>query len=523
MNFSDTIARQAVDQLIQDLEDGVISAEDHAKLMELMRQHVSVRELYLQHIELAALLHETAESKSKLETLPINEEMLTLSKRKNAFVSLTYTLAAVVLMGLFLLIYKVGMRLDRAGERIVLESSDNASYSVKPTEDEPRSTNELRVGDRITIDHGLVQFTFPSGVKAIIEGPSQILLTSDLSAEMDGGQAWFRVPEAGHGFTVQTKRMDIIDLGTEFGVRFDHDGELQVHVTKGKVKIDPAQRGLKDIELVKGEAMRFDQTGKATPIIAMASLFQTQFSTETPYLHWSFDQLENGHFPADGSLSGASEFQAKIQGSNQGSSPLNATDCQTDGPFGKAFAMHANGQFAQTSFPGIGGQVPRTVVAWVRHRIGSGYAEGSSYCSWGNPTPGQMWGISLNRRNELTLSTTTGRSRCASPIHSSNSPERWVHVASVYTGSTTAEGYPQIRHYINGELQQSAQVYNWPEKKFKPLAMSTDISSAAARPLTMGTATADGDLDELYLFRGVLTGEQIRQLMEKNRLNSMAR
>ena len=53
--------------------------------------------------------------------------------------------------------------------------------------------------------------------------------------------------------------------------------------------------------------------------------------------------------------------------------------------------------------------------------------------------------------------------------------------------------------------------------------MSTDISSAAARPLTMGTATADGDLDELYLFRGVLTGEQIRQLMEKNRLNSMAR
>ena len=527
MNFSDKTARQAVDHLIQDLEDGVITPEDRVKLMDLMRQHASVRDLYLQHMELAALLHETAENRATLGTMPVNEQMLKQANRKNTLTSLTYAIAAVLTIGLLLMIFQVSQRLGRDVEGIVLETSDHADYSVNPSEDEPRSDKKLRVGDRITIKQGLARFTFPSGVKAIVEGPSQIVLTSDLSVKMNGGQAWFRVPEAGHGFTIQTKRADVIDLGTEFGVRFDDLGALQVHVAQGKVKIDPATRGLKDIELIKGEAMTFDEYSRGTPIKAMASLFQTKFTPGIPYLHWSFDHLDHGHFLADGTISGASEYQAKLQNMDQKSdpvnAPVNATDCQTDGPFGKAFSMKGNGLFAQTTFPGIGGQVPRTVVAWVRHRVGSGYMKGASYCTWGNPTPGQMWGISMHRQNALALSTTTGRSLCSTPIHSSNSPERWVHVASVYTGTSSAEGYPRIRHYINGELEPSTQAYSWPEKKFKPLAMSTDISSDAATPLSMGTATADGDLDELYLFRGALNESQIRQLMEENRLDAMTR
>jgi hypothetical protein len=531
MNFSDKTARQAVDHLIQDLEDGVITPEDRVKLMDLMRRHASVRELYLQHIELAALLHETAKNRATLGTMPVNEQMLQQASRKNAITSLTYAMAAVLVIGLLLMIFQVRQRLGRDVEGIVLETSDNAAYSVTSSGDEPRSDQKLRVGDRVTINQGLARFTFPSGVKAIVEGPSQIVLTSDLSVKMNGGQAWFRVPEAGHGFTVQAQQMDIIDLGTEFGVRFDDLGELQVHVIQGKVKIDPTPRGLKDIELIKGEAMTFDKFSRGTPIKAMAGLFQTKFTTGIPYLHWSFDQLDHGHFQAEGTISSASEYQAELQSLNQEpaplsgvvSGPVNAADCQTDGPFGKAFSMKGNGLFARTTFPGIGGQIPRTVVAWVRHRVGRDYSDGASYCSWGNPAPGQMWGISMNRQNDLTLSTSTGRSRCGTPIHSSNSPDRWVHIASVYTGITTADGFPQIRHYINGELQPSTQAYKWPEEKSKPLAMNTDISSDAATPLRIGAATADGDLDELYLFRGALSEEQIRQLMEENQLDTMTR
>lgn len=527
MNISDTSTRQAVDQLIQDLEDGVITAEDRVTLMELMRQHASVRDLYLQHIELTALLHETAENRAALGTMPVNEQILQQAKRKNALISLTYGIAAMLIIGLVLMLFQVSHRLGLDGEGIVLETSDNAAYSVNPSEDEPRSDKKLRVGDRVTINQGMVRFTFPSGVKAIVEGPSQIALTSDLSVKVDGGQAWFRVPEAGHGFTVQTKQVDVIDLGTEFGVRFGGEGKLEVHVAKGIVKIDPTTRGLKDVELIKGEAMTFDEYGRGSPIKAMASLFQTKFTTGIPYLHWSFDQIDNGNFLAEGTISGASGYQAELQNLNkkpaQSNGQMSSADCQTDGPFGKAFSMKGNGLFAQTSFPGISGQIPRTVVAWVRHRVGHGYSERASYCRWGNPTAGQIWEVSMSRQNDLTLSTSSGRSHCGTPIHSSHLPDRWLHVASVYTGITTADGYPEILHYINGELQQSTQAYSWPEKKSKPLVMNTDISSDAATPLRIGAANANGDLDELYLFRGALSEPQIQQLMETNRVESLTR
>ncbi|MBT8037285.1 MAG: hypothetical protein KJO21_07040 [Verrucomicrobiae bacterium] len=136
---------------------------------------------------------------------------------------------------------------------------------------------------------------------------------------------------------------------------------------------------------------------RKVPLIkAMASLFQTKFTTGTPYLHWSFDRLDDGHFQAVGTISNASEYPAELQSSNQKSAPVsgavNAADCQAPGPFGNAFSMQGNGLFAQTTFPSIGGQAPRTVAAWVRRRAGRNYSDSASYCSWGNPAPGQMWG-----------------------------------------------------------------------------------------------------------------------------------
>jgi hypothetical protein len=527
MNFSEIKESKTVDHLIQDLEDSVITPEDRVVLMDLMRKHASVRERYLQYTEMTTLLHDSAQSRAELGTIPVSQQMLKTARRRSAMSALTYGLAAVLLVSVGMLIFQVSQRPARENTPIVLESSEGATFSVVYSERDdkqsPRNEKNLQAGDQITLDQGLLRFTFPSGVEAVVEGPSQLVLKSDLSVKMDRGQAWFRVPEAGHGFAVLTKQMKVIDLGTEFGVRFNDNGALQVHVAKGRVKVDPVVQGLKDVELVKGEAMTFDEYSRGTPIQVMASLFQTKFTTGIPYLHWSFDRLDEGHFQAEGTISGASEYQAELRNLNQEAGPVSGVHCQTAGPFGKAFSMKANGLFAQTTFPGIGGTMPRTVVAWVRHRVGRDYSKGASYCSWGNPAPGQRWGISMRRQNDLTLSTSTGRSHCGTPIDSSYLPDRWIHVASVYTGKKTADGYPEIHHYINGERQQDIQAYTWPEEKSKPLTMNTDISSEAAAPLSIGTPTANGDLDELYLFRGTLSEPQIRQLMEENRVDAVTR
>ncbi len=80
MSEPGAIDERAVALWIQELEDGVISPESRAALMELMRSHESVRDQYLRHIELSTLIHQTAESRSQLGTMPISIETLRREK-----------------------------------------------------------------------------------------------------------------------------------------------------------------------------------------------------------------------------------------------------------------------------------------------------------------------------------------------------------------------------------------------------------------------------------------------------------
>lgn len=96
----------------------------------------------------------------------------------------------------------------------------------------------------------------------------------------------------------------------------------------------------------------------------------------------------------------------------------------------------------------------------------------------------------------------------------------WVHVAIVYTGCVDSDDRAEIRHYINGEKLPVIM----PETVSD---VDTDHESELAKPLRFGTSlhaetlgkSLDGDLDEMYLFRGVLNAAQIKGLMENNRVD----
>ncbi|MBT8043693.1 MAG: hypothetical protein KJO79_01980, partial [Verrucomicrobiae bacterium] len=177
------------DYLIQTLEDGVISVDDRQELMNLMREHASVRELYLKHTEMVALLKESAESRVQLGTMPVSEEFLKYQRRKSAMVSLTVGIAAILLVSVGFLIFQVSQRITDDQDWIVMEQSVDAKYAISYSDREDRDTRTLEAGDKISLKQGLVQLTFPSGVEAIIEGPSEVKLISDLSVKMDGGLA----------------------------------------------------------------------------------------------------------------------------------------------------------------------------------------------------------------------------------------------------------------------------------------------------------------------------------------------
>jgi len=80
--------------------------------------------------------------------------------------------------------------------------------------------------------------------------------------ELEEGEAYFDIArDESRKFIVETEYADIIVLGTEFDIDID-DGVLEVHVTEGKVRIDPDNSELY-LELTAGQSAYFDiRTGE---------------------------------------------------------------------------------------------------------------------------------------------------------------------------------------------------------------------------------------------------------------------
>ena len=271
-----------------------------------------------------------------------------------------------------------------------------------------------------------------------------------------------------------------------------------------------------------GNSREFDASGRGRLIECKTSLFRREFVRNMPYAHWSFDELTDGGFEADGTMPGIEKCRARVRRLDGGQPDLRASEIE--GRFGRAFSMDGMGRFAGTEFPGIGGNAPRTFAAWVRYRKNH-LAKGgvTPYCTWGQRETGRLWKVYLWEQNdEVTLNTSIMKFDRFAEMDG-ETLDGWAHVASVYTGRTLENGEPEIFLYINGVPQPVKQRHSVHK-------VDTDVSSMFARPLQFGAVlgsgpgdrTLDGDLDEAYLFRGVLNARQIQQLMNTNRLEFFA-
>ncbi len=89
----------------------------------------------------------------------------------------------------------------------------------------------------IKIKSGLVEVTFRSGVRALVEGPAEILITGENQAYLTNGRLVADVPKGAEGFTVDHAQGKLVDLGTEFGMDVQADSPVEVGVFRGEVEV----------------------------------------------------------------------------------------------------------------------------------------------------------------------------------------------------------------------------------------------------------------------------------------------
>lgn len=123
--------------------------------------------------------------------------------------------------------------------------------------------DQLAPGQRVRLKHGLLQLTFATGAKVVVEGPADFVATTATEATLTEGKIAAAVPRFARGYTILTPTAEIVDLGTEFGVNVDEQGNSQVHVFDGDVVARPRENGVAQglvLHAREDEALQFDAT-----------------------------------------------------------------------------------------------------------------------------------------------------------------------------------------------------------------------------------------------------------------------
>ena len=119
----------------------------------------------------------------------------------------------------------------------------------------------LTAGQLLDLEVGLVEVEFSSGAKVVLQGPARFVTAGPNDSRLDHGRLSAIVPEGAEGFTVRTPGMEVVDLGTEFGVSVNENNKSDVHVFKGLVEMESATKSGKTqtIQLKKNEAAEYDK------------------------------------------------------------------------------------------------------------------------------------------------------------------------------------------------------------------------------------------------------------------------
>ena len=105
----------------------------------------------------------------------------------------------------------------------------------------------------------------------LLQGPAELVLVSGSEARLVHGKLTARVPAAARGFTILSPQGKIVDLGTEFGLSVDEEGETTVRVFDGLVAAFPIDFGPQNraVTIAQDQTARIDgRTVALNPALA---------------------------------------------------------------------------------------------------------------------------------------------------------------------------------------------------------------------------------------------------------------
>ncbi|MBK1881454.1 FecR domain-containing protein [Luteolibacter pohnpeiensis] len=507
---SGKINSRRLEQALQDLDDGALSQSDQQWLMDQMRDHPEARRAYREHMTLSAGLHHLAHQLAPSE--------LALPETPSRWQSIQWKKTAAIAASIALL-----------ATGIIFYPKTQPHVSVHPGADTAWKYSSGGIGKdgnflpgtRVSLDHGSLEVTMPSGTRVLLEGPAELEYHNPLLVTLASGRGWFEVAHEDTGFEVHTERLRITDVGTRFGVS-SSIGRDRVQVDSGTVLLQSNFDGIPAMELKSGQAAVADLVGRPSRTPVDPALFLNKLPDKMVSIHWSFDQMAGNSFSAN--AVGMKAEPIRLAGFN---APPNQARL-IPGAFGQALDLTAGDAYGISNYPGISGNGPRTVALWIKgFPIDRRYSEMGvrytpSVVMWGDPNiPGASWTFRAHCVTGV-IGTQWGNNgwQTSGDFHETPVLDgKWHHIASVYTGNVDEHGAVEIRHYIDGKKvhfmhsEVGNSVNTWGGGKD-----SAKLRIAYDGMFPSGPENVPVAVDELYIVRDALSDKQVETLYRENRI-----
>lgn len=241
--------------------DGNATELDVAKMNEEMKRDPGKRRVFIELCRDAQLIRETPE-------VELDDKIVSVWFGRDARGRYPWqrpqVLAAAAIIGL-LASTLITLLIQQQNARLAQPAELPPATLIDLVDAQWEHPQKFEVGKPITagrlrLTSGFARIRMNKGAIVTLEGPTEFRIVSEQETYLNHGRLSATVPFAAKGFRVNTDAMDVVDLGTAFGVESHPEQGTTVAVFSGKVAVGKAEMPSWK-PLLKGQAVKRSSNG----------------------------------------------------------------------------------------------------------------------------------------------------------------------------------------------------------------------------------------------------------------------
>ena len=227
-------------QADQNLQLLAASAELHGDLRRSLQRRSVQKEAMAHFRELPSQCNEIEPDTQRREQTSSNRANLAASTTNANWHSRTWFILAMTTAAIFLFAFLSIPESEPPNRQRAASSQRIARIAYQQNAgwlSGSRATGDEIGGGMVQLQVGIARLDFSNGATVTLQGPAKFEILSADRTRLHQGILTVHVPGTAIGFEIETPAIDVIDLGTAFGLAVGVDGETDVCVFEGEVQV----------------------------------------------------------------------------------------------------------------------------------------------------------------------------------------------------------------------------------------------------------------------------------------------